>query len=127
RVAPTLGASPACTFPDHEPSLVRRIVAAAAAVFAATAVDAKVFLSQDEALRLAFPAATIERKTAFLTADQQRQAQSLSGDGALPSALVAYYVATKDGREIGTAYFDTHVVRTMRETIMVVVDPLGNA
>ena len=104
---------------------MKRIVAAAAAVFAATAIDAKVFLSQDEALRLAFPAATIERKTAFLTADQQREAQRLSGNEALPSALAVYYVATKDGREIGTAYFDTHLVRTMPETIMVVVDPAG--
>jgi Na+-translocating ferredoxin:NAD+ oxidoreductase RnfG subunit len=106
---------------------VRRLVAAAAVVFAATVLDAKVFLSQEEALKLAFPAATIERKTAFLTADQQREAQRLSGDEALPSALAVYYVAAKDGREIGTAYFDTHVVRTMRETIMVVVDPSGNA
>ena len=30
-----------------------------------------------------------------------------------------------DGREVGTAYFDTHVVRTMPETILVVVDPSG--
>jgi Na+-translocating ferredoxin:NAD+ oxidoreductase RnfG subunit len=106
---------------------VSRFAAAAALVFAVTAIDAKVFLSQEEALRLAFPAAAIERKTAFLTADQQREARRLSGDEALPSALVAYYVATKDGREIGTAYFDTHVVRTMSETIMVVVDLAGNA
>jgi Na+-translocating ferredoxin:NAD+ oxidoreductase RnfG subunit len=106
---------------------VSRFVAVAAVVFAATAIDAKVFLSQEEALRLAFPAATIERKTAFLTSDQQREAQRLSGNDAPPSALAVYYVATKDGREIGTAYFDTHVVRTMSETIMVVVDPAGNA
>ncbi len=104
-----------------------RFAAVAVFAFAATAIDAKVFLSQEEALELAFPAAAIERKTAFLTADQQREAQRLSGDESLPSALVVYYVASKDGREIGTAYFDTHIVRTMPETIMVVVDPLGNA
>jgi len=102
-------------------------VAVAAAVFAVTAIEAKVFLSQEEALKLAFPGATVERKTAFLTSEQQREAQRFSGDEALPSALAAYYVATKDRREIGTAYFDTHVVRTMPETIMVVVDAVGNA
>ena len=98
-----------------------------AAVLAATATHAKVFLSQEEALKLAFPAATVERKSAFLTTEQQREAQALSGDEALPSALVVYYVATQDGREVGTAYFDTHTVRTMPETIMVVVDAAGRA
>jgi Na+-translocating ferredoxin:NAD+ oxidoreductase RnfG subunit len=49
----------------------------------------------------------------------------LSGDEELPSALATFYVATKDGRELGTAYFDTHTVRTMDETIMVAVDPAG--
>jgi hypothetical protein len=106
---------------------VNRLAAVAAAVLAATAIDAKVFLSQEEALKLAFPDATVERKTAFLTSAQQHEAQRLSGDATLPSALAAYYVATKDGREIGTAYFDTHLVRTMPETIMVVVDAAGSA
>jgi hypothetical protein len=101
------------------------LLAAAAFALAGTAAEAKVFLSMEEALKLAFPDATVERKTAFLTAAQQREAQRLSGDETPPSALVAYYVATKDGRQAGTAYFDTHIVRTMPETIMVVVDVLG--
>jgi hypothetical protein len=104
---------------------VSRLIAVAAVAFAATAIDAKVFLSQEEALKLAFPAASVERKTAFLTTEQQHEAQKLSGDDLLPSALVAYYVATDAGREIGTAYFDTHIVRTMPETVMVVVDAAG--
>ena len=96
-------------------------------VAAGTVANAKVFLSMEEALMLAFPAATVERTSVFLTAAQQREAQRLSGDEKLPSALVAYYVATKDGRQAGTAYFDTHLVRTMPETIMVVVDVEGRA
>jgi len=103
------------------------LLAAAACLLAGAAARAKVFLTMDEALNLAFPAATVERKSAFLTTAQQKEAQRLSGDEALPSALVAYYVATKDGRQLGTAYFDTHVVRTMPETIMVVVDVEGRA
>ncbi len=98
---------------------------AAAGLIAAGALDAKVFLTQEEALRLAFPGAKIERKTAFLTQAQQKEAQKLSGDEEVPGALVAYYVARSDGKEIGTAYFDTHVVRTLPETIMVVVDAAG--
>ncbi len=97
----------------------------AAGLLAAAAATGKVFLTPDEALRLAFPGAAIERHTAYLTAAQQKAEQKLSGDEDLPSALATYYTGTKDGRLVGTAYFDTHTVRTMPETIMVVVDPKG--
>lgn len=86
----------------------------------------KVFLTQQEALGLAFPAgAKVERKTAFLTPAQQEAARKLSGADKLPSALLTYYVGTRDGREVGTAYFDTHVVRTETETLMILVDATG--
>jgi hypothetical protein len=98
---------------------------ATAAALAGTLLEAKVFLTQEEALRLAFPGASVERKTAFLTEAQRREAQKLSGDEVLPAALATYYAATKDGKDDGTAYFDTHLVRTMPQTIMVVVDPSG--
>jgi hypothetical protein len=105
------------------PRLLRHPLAALLAGAGAAALSAKVFLTQEEALRLAFPGATIAHRTAFLTPAQQKEARSLSGDEDPPAALVNFYVATKEGQEIGTAYFDTHVVRTMPETIMVVVDP----
>ena len=35
------------------------------------------------------------------------------------------YRANCDGRGAGTAYFDTHRVRTLPETVMVAVDPAG--
>jgi Na+-translocating ferredoxin:NAD+ oxidoreductase RnfG subunit len=98
---------------------------AALATLLAGAAEAKVFLTQEEALKLAFPGSTVEHKTAFLTPAQQKAAQTLSRDEELPAALVNFYVATKDGSDVGMAYFDTHVVRTMPETIMVVVDPAG--
>ena len=106
--------------------IVRRLLAAAAVALAAASLDAKVFLTRKEALKLAFPGATIEHRIAFLTAAQQKKAQKLSGDEELPGAIVSYYVGTRDGRPVGTAYFDTHVVRTMPETIMVEVDPSGS-
>jgi len=87
----------------------------------------KVFLTQQEALRLAFPAGvSVERRTAFLTHAQQQEARKLARSESLPEALVTYYVGVKDGRTVATAYFDTHVVRTQPETIMVVVDPAGS-
>jgi hypothetical protein len=90
------------------------------------ASEGKVFLSQEEALRLAFPSgAKVDRRTAFLTAAQQAAVARLAGATHPPSALVAYYVGVREGREIGTAYFDTHVVRTEPETLMVLVDPEG--
>lgn len=85
---------------------------------------AKVFLSVDEALRLAFPGCQVTRRTAFLTPDQLRRARELAG-AAVPSALVTSYEAKRNGQSAGVAYFDTHRVRTLPETLMVVVDPQG--
>ena len=91
---------------------------------AAAPAWAKVFLTQDEALKLAFPGAAVERRAVFLTDAEVVEAAALSG-GPRPSALAVAYVATVDGRLAGTAYFDTHVVRTQPETLMVVVSPAG--
>lgn len=86
---------------------------------------AKVFVTVDEALKLAFPGCEVTRRTAFLKPEQLKRAQELAG-AEVPSALVTYYTATKGGRQpAGTAYFDTHRVRTLPETLMIVVDPQG--
>lgn len=84
----------------------------------------KVFVTVDEALKLAFPGCEITRKTAFLTPEQVKRAQEIAG-AEVPSALVNYYEAVKGGQPAGTAWFDTHRVRTLPETLMVVVDPQG--
>ena len=44
----------------------------------------------------------------------------------IPSALVHPYVAVRDGNRVATAYFDTHRVRTLPETLMIVVSPDGS-
>ncbi len=95
-----------------------------AALGSGPAAHAKVFLSVGEALRLAFAGCETARRTAYLTPEQVRRARDLSGEE-VPSALVTYYKATKAGQPAGTAYFDTHRVRTLPETLMVVVDPAG--
>ena len=90
-----------------------------------TLLFAKSFLSREEALRLAFPKeAVVARKTAFLSEADRAEVARRSG-GVPPPGLVAYYVATVDGKDAGTAYFDTHVVRTLPETILVALDPKG--
>ncbi|MGE5276728.1 MAG: FMN-binding protein [Acidobacteriota bacterium] len=107
----------------------RRTSAAALAFLLILAAPAagKVFLTQQEALRLAFPAGvSVERRTAFLSEAELQEARKLARSESPPAALVTYYVGVKDGRTVATAYFDTHVVRTQPETIMVVVDPAGS-
>lgn len=94
------------------------------ALAAAAPAAAKVFLTVDEALKLAFPDSQVERKTGYLTAEQVRRAQELAGVE-VPSALVTYYVARRSGQPAGTAYIDTHRVRTLPETLLIVVDPQG--
>jgi hypothetical protein len=85
---------------------------------------ARVLLSVDEALKLAFPGCQVAHHTAYLTAGQMKRARELAAVE-VPSALVTSYAATRDGKPVGTAYFDTHPVRTLPETVMVVVDPQG--
>ena len=94
------------------------------ALVAADAASARVLLTVDEALALAFPAAEIERGTLYLTPQQLDRAETLAGQRP-GSAIVHPYVARRDGALVGTAYFDFHVVRTLAETVMVTVDPAG--
>jgi hypothetical protein len=92
----------------------------------APSAAARVFLTQEEALRLAFPAGVVvERRTSFLTPAQQEAVQKLSGADHPSSALVISYAGTREGRPVGTAYFDTHLVRTQPETLMVLVASNG--
>jgi len=88
--------------------------------WAVTDMGAGVYLTRDEALRLAFGDDAIERTSIFLTDSQLKRAQELAGDGVeIQSALVTRFV-DGDGK---SAYFDTHLVRTLQETLMVVVTP----
>jgi len=86
---------------------------------------ARVFLTVDEALALAFGEADVERGTVYLTKQQQRRVSKRSAVE-LRASIVHPYVARDDkGRIVGTAYFDTHRVRTLDETLLVVVDLEG--
>jgi hypothetical protein len=85
-------------------------------------------LTQEEALRRAFPEGTsVERRTAYLDDAQIERARMLAGrDVELASTVVTYYVGTRGGRSVGVAYFDAQRVRTLPQVLMIVVDPDGH-
>ena len=93
-----------------------------AMLIAATAAAADI--TRDEALALAFPGAAIRAEQLFMTPEQQKRAAA-AGGVEVPSALVARYVATKDGQPAGRAYVDTSTVRTKKETLLISLDPAG--
>lgn len=118
------------------PTFAPLALAVSLAVLALAPAAAKVLLSSEEALALAFPGCVIARETVYLTTAEVDAARDLAGTG-LASAVVHPYRARRvqgsaaggeqpdAGESCGTAYFDTHRVRTLAETVMVAIDPAG--
>ena len=80
-------------------------------------------MTQQQALAGAFPAgAAVTRQTVFLSKEQLAAARKASGLD-FNDQLVIRYSAAVSGKPAGFAYFDTHRVRTLAETVMVVVTP----
>jgi Na+-translocating ferredoxin:NAD+ oxidoreductase RnfG subunit len=92
-------------------------------LLAAGRAHAQATLTQEDALRLAFPAPLrVERRTAFLDDAQLRRVRELA-KAEHTQRVVTYYAATDAaGRAAGVAYFDSHRVRTLGEVLMFVVD-----
>jgi len=87
---------------------------------------ARVFVSKDEALKLAFPDSdTIEKQSLFLSKTEVESIEKL-GRSKLDSRLFLFYVGKKNGEAIGYAAIDTHTVRTKSQTILVVINPDGS-
>ncbi len=82
----------------------------------------KVFLTMPEALELAFPECEIEKRTIYLSKEERETIEKLAKVELL-GGVFRPYVARKEGKLVGYAYFDLHRVRTLRETLMIVVDP----
>lgn len=99
------------------------VVAALALAIGAAAAAAEQ-LTREEALALSFPGATVTADRVFLTDAQRQRAGELAGQP-LPTALVARFIARKDGAVVGRAYVDTHTVRTKKETLLVSLDAAG--
>lgn len=101
------------------------LLIAAVVLSTALAAHARVFMTQPQALASAFPAGTkVTRQAVFLTAAQLSAAKKESGVD-FSDQMIVRYAGSKPAGVIGYAYFDTHRVRTLPETIMIVVSPDG--
>lgn len=95
------------------------VAALAIAPFAA----GRMLMSQQQALDSAFPkGTTIVRQPLFLSPQQVQQAKKLSGVD-FDDELFVRYVGKRGNDIVGYAYFDAHRVRTLPETLMIVVSP----
>lgn len=81
-------------------------------------------ITREEALASVFPGAEISSERVFLTRAEQKAAADIARVD-VESRLVARYVATQEGRVIGRAYVDTHVVRTKRESLLISLEASG--
>lgn len=90
-----------------------------------TLASAKVFVSQNQALREAFPGATrIERDTKVLVGAEFERVKDLTKDDR-PAKVVVIHTAYRDDTLLGYAHIDVHNVRTKPEAFMVVLTPDG--
>lgn len=90
-------------------------------LFIAVAAQARVLMTQEQALATAFPAGVkVERQKFFLTPQQLAEARRESGVEFNDQLIVRYA-----GSNGAFAYFDSHRVRTLPETVMVVVGADG--
>jgi hypothetical protein len=86
----------------------------------ALSAHARVFMTQEQALASAFPPGTkVTREVFYLTPQQLDAARKESGVDFSDKMIVRY------ASPAGYAYFDTHRVRTLAETVMIVVTPDG--
>lgn len=103
------------------------VVAAAVvvAMLGGGVASAKVFTSQNQALREAFPDATrIERDSRIiLSADRERIEAIIKEEP--PSRVVVLHAAWKGDELLGYAHIDVHTVRTKPEAFMIVLTPEG--
>jgi len=103
-----------------------RSVALAASwfMYAATVAAQAGVVTREEALAAVYPDASVEAERVFLTSEEMQRATDVSREE-IESPLVARYVARLDGRVVGRAYVDTHVVRTKLESLLIALDSDG--
>ncbi|HTM57847.1 MAG TPA: FMN-binding protein [Candidatus Udaeobacter sp.] len=97
------------------------LLAACAALVPASA-RAQVFMTREQALAQAFPAARIERRS-FVLGDAELKAVEQAARTQAGSKLVTAYQAWKGDTLVGVAFFDSRVVRTMPAVMMITVAP----
>lgn len=100
------------------------VLASRSDAFATRGAGGREFLTVEDALAISFPNCEIRRDTRYLTKSQVARVAQLAGTE-LDSAIARPWIATRDGKVFGTAYLDTHKVRSLKETLYVVVDSRG--
>jgi FMN-binding protein len=89
--------------------------------FASSLCMGKVYMTQEAALKSAFPPPTqVERRTLFLS-EVQASAVEREAGAKITGRVFSYYVGRNQHGIQGYAYFDTHLVRTLPETVMVLL------
>lgn len=81
-------------------------------------------ISREEALKAAFPGAKVVPSMVFLNKTEMEDIAKKS-DSKLSTALIARYDASLNGKPVGRAYLDTHIVRTKKESLLIILHPDG--
>jgi len=90
------------------------------------AAQAVVYLSQAEALELAFPGADrVEKRNFLLSAQQVARIEKLAR-APVESRIVGVHEGWKGDQRLGWAFIDVHRVRTVTEGLLVVLDAAGS-
>jgi len=113
----------------HRPHLISALLLASAglAFLGAPPAVARVFMTREQALGMVLgETAEFRRESVFPTGKQLSLARSLAGKGVeIREAPLTRYTGWKGGTLLGTAYLDTHLVRTLPQTVLVFVDASG--
>ena len=95
------------------------------AVLVPFSAASEVFHSKESALRLAFPEADrVTVEDLVLSREEAAKVEREAGAG-VESRLVTVYEGREGPHLLGYAFLDTHRVRTLPQTILVVLDPEG--
>ncbi|MCM2316740.1 MAG: DUF2730 domain-containing protein, partial [Thermoanaerobaculia bacterium] len=104
---------------------LRTLILTLALLATALPLAAKTYMTQQQALDTAFgKGVVLERQTLFLSAEESKAARGASGVD-FEDGLIVRYVGRSGATVVGYVYFDAHRVRTLPETLMIVVRPDG--
>lgn len=108
---------------------MRRLTAAmigvGAVLFVMAAAQAKVFYSKKGALDEVFAGADDVQQTNLYLSEGDVSAIAAAAGTPWSSRLTSVYVGRRGGEVLGFAFIDTHKVRSLDETLMVVLGPDG--
>jgi len=102
----------------------RNLACGCALLLNARWASSEVLLTEKAALARAFPGQAVERRILYLKPEQVKEIEK-AARSKLPSAVVTVFVARSGENITGRAVLDTHVVRTMPESLLTVIEPDG--